>query len=214
MERNMALELLSRHGDFEDARPLVHVEGLSSPRVCNFLNELVRHMDPGECYLEIGTFRGLTLLSAAFGNRDRCCIGCDRFRLWGEFTGLGRFAKRALQRNIDRYRDDTGAVTVHACNSRRLFGRVNFPGPIGVYFYDGDHSYEGTRHGIVAAGPYLAERAIVLVDDWNDPVIVRATADAWEPAGMRVLWSRALAGDHSNKGWWNGLGVFWVERAL
>jgi hypothetical protein len=213
MNHNIAERLLDEHRDYAGARPLVDVDGLSSPRVCNFLNDLVRGLEPGESYLEIGTYKGLTLLSAAYKNSGKLCLGCDRFRLLGRFTGLGFVARRELERNVARYRPESATVRLFAMSSRRLFERGLVQGPVGVYFYDGDHSYAGTRHGVTAAAPYLARRSVLLVDDWNDPTIRRATADGLAAAGLRVLWQRELPGNHGPEGWWNGLGVFWLERA-
>ena len=212
MNDNIAARLLADHHDFDDARPLVDVRGLSSPRVCNFLNQLVRHMDPHECYLEVGTWQGLTLLSAAYGNFGRTCIGCDKFRVWGRHTGLGVRARRALERNVQRHRGRTADVLFHHTNSERLFAEARISSPVGVYFYDGDHSHRGTRDGITSATPFLSEKCVVLVDDWNDPVIRQATAAGLRDADLRVLWQRELSGDHTRQGWWNGLGVFFVEK--
>jgi hypothetical protein len=213
MQDNIALRALTEHADFEGARPLVAVEGLSSPRVCALLNQLVKRLEPGERYLEVGTFRGRTLLSAAHENPGKICIGCDRFRFWDRFTGPGFLAKRALFHNIQRYQADSAEIQFHAVSSRRLFAERRVVGPIGVFFYDGDHSYESTFHGIVSAAPLLSERAVVLVDDWNDPVIRMATEDAFSRAELRELWRRELPGDHTERGWWNGLGVFYLERS-
>ena len=213
MNNNIALAVLEEHQDFSGAEPLVDVTGMSSPRVCALLNALVRRMDPEECYLEVGTWQGLTLLSAALGNFGRTCIGCDKFRFWGRYTGWGRKAQRALERNIGRYRGCTADILFHAVSSRRLFAERRISSPVGVYFYDGDHSYRGTRSNLVAATPFLSDRAVVLVDDWNDPIIRAASLAGLGEAGLRVLWQRELNGDHSPKAWWNGLAVFFVEKA-
>ena len=213
MNNNIALAVLEEHQDFSGAEPLVDVTGMSSPRVCALLNALVRRMDPEECYLEVGTWQGLTLLSAALGNFGRTCIGCDKFRLWGRYTGWGVRARLALERNIGRYRGSTADILFHAVSSRRLFAERRISSPVGVYFYDGDHSYRGTRANLVAATPFLSDRAVILVDDWNDPAIRAASFDGLGEAGLSILWHRELAGDHSRAGWWNGLAVFFVEKA-
>jgi hypothetical protein len=213
MNTNIAADILEESNDFEGATHLVDVEGLSSARVCRFLNRLVARMEPGEIYLEIGTWKGRTLLSAAFGNNGKLCVGCDKFRFWGRFTGPGFLAKRDLFRNIERYRDRTAEIRFHHMTSRRFLANPSLPGPVGVYFYDGDHSYEGTLHGVVTAAPYLSERSVLVVDDWNDPEIRRATHDGIKQAGLEVLWSRELAGNQTEQGFWNGLGVFYLQRA-
>jgi hypothetical protein len=212
MNHNTVSQILGRHHDFVDARPLVEVRGLSSPRVCNLLNALVRELDPSEAYLEIGTWQGLTLLSAALGNFGRTCIGCDKFRFYGRFTGWGLGARRALLRNIRRYRGYTADIHFHHTTAARLFAERRVSTPVGLYFYDADHSYRGTRHGIEAAAPFLADRCLVILDDWNDPIIRRATHDGLEAAHLRRLWQGELGGDQTERGFWNGLGLFYVEK--
>src|SRR5438094_10191599 len=73
MDTNVAERLLRETDDFRDAVHLVDVDGMSSAKVCAFLNRLVASMDPCENYLEIGTWKGRTLLSAATDNTDRVC---------------------------------------------------------------------------------------------------------------------------------------------
>jgi hypothetical protein len=169
-------------------------------------------MAADEQYLEVGTWKGRTLLSAAFRNYQRVCIGCDRFRVWGRFTGPGALVRRALHSNIQRYQKECARIELHEMPSQRLFDEGHLRPPIGVYFYDGDHSYSETFHGVVAAVPFLAERSVLLVDDWNDPVIRCATREAIESAGLKLLWHRALPGHHDESAWWNGLGVYWLGR--
>jgi hypothetical protein len=212
MVHNIAEQILLETDDFRDARHLVDIEGLSSPKVCNFLNRLVANLAPGERYLEIGTWKGRTLFSAAFGNHGKVCVGCDKFRLWGKFTGPGWLARRAMLHNITHYRDKGATVHFHHMTSRALFAGGYVPASVGIYFYDGDHSYEETHHGMEAGARLLSPRAVVLVDDWNDPVVQRGARAGMDQGGLRVLWHRELPGNHTEGTWWNGLGVFYVER--
>jgi hypothetical protein len=212
METNLARQLLEETNDFEGARYLVDVEGMSSAKICSFLNALVARMDDEEHYLEVGTWKGRTLLSAAYHNRGRTCFACDKFRILGRWTGWGFKAKRQLMRNIERYRLECANVRFFHMTSRRFFERGLIPGPIGVYFYDGDHGYRLTRHGIVAAAPLLSRRSVLLVDDWNGESVRRATRDGIRDAGLKILWEREFEGDRTASGWWNGLGVFYVEQ--
>src|SRR5262249_12470746 len=121
METNLARQLLEETNDFEGARYLVDVEGMSSAKICSFLNALVARMDDEEHYLEVGTWRGRTLLSAAYQNRGRTCFACDKFRILGRWTGWGFKAKRQLMRNIERYRLECANVRFFHMTSRRFF---------------------------------------------------------------------------------------------
>jgi len=211
---NIAERAFVENHDFADACALVDVEGLSSPKVCNLLNQLVARMDPGEKYLEIGCYLGLTLLSAAHQNQGKTCIGCDKIRFWSSSTGWGFRVKRAILRNIERHRAGSAQVVFHHMRSQDLFRDGLVPAPIGVYFYDGDHSYAATRYHIVAARPVLSRRSVLVVDDWNDPEIQRGTRDGLREAGLRVLWQRDLAGQNGRSDqWWNGLSVRFIERS-
>jgi hypothetical protein len=211
MKENVAQQLLDATDDLRGAQHLVAVEGMSSAKVCVLLNRLVAGMDHGEHYLEIGTWKGRTLLSAAHGNAGRWCFGCDKFRVWGRHTGWGHDARRALLANVARYRGGAATLRFYDMPSRRLFAERRVPRPVGVYFYDGGHGYHDTREGLRCAGPLLADRATVLVDDWNDPVVRRATFDGIADAGLDVLWHRHLPGDHDENTFWNGVGVFYVQ---
>lgn len=213
MQTNIAAELLAEFRGFEGARPLVEIEGSSNARVCNFLNQLVRRMAPCERYLEIGSFKGKSLLSAAYDNRGRLCIGCDRFRFWSRNTGPGLVARQELYRNLARYRAHSAKIEFFSMSSERLFSGHYVHGPIGVYFYDGDASYTSTRHGVVSVAPHLAPRSVVVMDAWNDTVIRRATWDGIGQGKLDVLWHESLPQGPPSEGFGNGLGVFYLERA-
>jgi hypothetical protein len=212
MDGDVAGRLLDETEKRRGLGPLVDIDGMSSPKVCWLLNRLVAHLPAGERYLEVGTWQGLTLLSAAYGNLDKVCIGCDKFRLWGRWTGLGWSARRAFRANLRRLRPRCGYVHLYEMTDRRLFARGLVQPPIGVYFYDGDHSRAGTRHGIAAAAPLLSRQAVVLVDDWNIPEVREGAREGLHDAGLSVVWERELPGDHTRSGWWNGLAVFAVAR--
>ncbi len=206
---NIARAILEQHNDFAHAEHLVQVEGLSSPKVCNLLNQLVGALEDGEHYLEIGTWKGLTLCSAMYANPGKVCYACDKFRLWGRHTGWGFQARRALHANVGRYRPDGATVHFFDMESDKLFPQSLVPGRVKVYFFDGDHSYEGTRKAVVQAAPLLTQDAILLMDDFRGPEIPDATYQGIQDAGLEILWERNLTRE---QGWWNGLGVFHLHK--
>ena len=210
---SVARELLERTQDYMGAEPVVEdVEGMSSPRMCRFLNDLVGALPDDEVYLEIGSWKGLTLLSAARHNEGKKCIACDKFRFWGRYTGWGAVAELTLRQNVAFYADECADIVFHKMDSEELFARGLVEDRVGVYFFDGDHSFEGTYVGLREGAKLLADEAIVLVDDFNDRVIRGATYAALEDAGLEVTWQRRLEGDQTDRGFWNGLGVFHVRR--
>lgn len=210
---NYVEKILKDNNYFAEAKHLVDVEGMSTPRVCNLLNQLVGQMDDDEVYLEIGTWKGLTLCSAAYQNQSKKCVACDKFRFLGKFTGWGFKVKNALYSNIDKFAGESANITFHHMKSMEMFQRGHVPNNVAVYFYDGDHSYDGTYENIFAVGPHLAEKSVLLVDDWNDPIIQKATRKAIEDLELKIEWEEELEGvNQTQDGWWNGLGVFLLHK--
>ena len=91
-------------------------------------------------------------------------------------------------------------MTFHHMKSKALFERDLVPNNIGVYFYDGDHSYEATRLNIEWAESKLADTAVLLIDDYNDSEIRRATEDALANMSFDITWHEFLPGDATNQG--------------
>ena len=125
----------------------------------------------------------------------------------GSYTEIGRW-----DCNLKRYSAGAAQVSMMHTTSRKLFLRELVQAPVGVYFYDGDHSYESTYHGVVAAAKVLSPRSVLLMDDWNDPVIQAATRAGIREANLTVEWERELEGNQTQEGWWNGLGVFYLSK--
>ncbi len=138
-------------------------------RLCGLFTD-----DPGACYLEIGVFQGLTLLSVAVNYPDFPCFGIDNFSLLDpEGKNLGIVQERtkrlgagnALLINED-FEDALEDI------ERHLGGRK-----IGVFFIDGAHDYRSQLIALMLASPYLHERAVILIDDSNYAYVRQSTRD-------------------------------------
>lgn len=93
--------------------------GLSSPRVKALLNNLC--CLKGTNYLELGVYRGSTLISALFGNPECKAVGVDNFRYderepkrWAPENDIWHNVKSQLEANLDRY--DNPNLSVNNAN--------------------------------------------------------------------------------------------------
>jgi predicted O-methyltransferase YrrM len=92
--------------------------GLSSIRLKCLVNNLCAASDNLN-YLEIGTYKGSTLISALVGNPKTKAVGVDSFRYddrepkkWAPNDGIWENVKSQLYSNINRYKDpDSGVNT-------------------------------------------------------------------------------------------------------
>ncbi len=148
------------------------LDGMSSVKGRCLLNNLCRRA--GTRYLEVGVWVGSTLISALFGNSESVVAAdaIDNFSQFGgprdvfeqktrEFLGEGRFTL-----HVDGYREVAPALQP----------------PVNVYFYDGEHSAENQRDGLLHFWPCLADEFVFLGDDWNWPCVRQGT---YEGKGCR-----------------------------
>lgn len=189
--------------------PCPDVEGMVSVKKQQLLRLAFACIGEGECYLEVGTYQGKSLLSAAMGNISRPCYACDDFSQCSIPN-----ARERLLSNLERY----------GLRDRVVFFPTDFRGnltpshireAVGLYFYDGAHDYESHYQAIRLVEPLLAPVALVIIDVW------RFAADSQSYA--RVATKQAIIessrrwrqlynlparhnGDHAM--WWNGVAVF------
>src|SRR5438105_3688716 len=98
-------ELPQRYGDMYHSlhprdrklAPLCReVPGMATENKLMLLNFAASLLEPGEVYLEVGTWKGLSILGAMLGNGDREFFAIDNF---SQFGG----AVEELRRNLDQH---------------------------------------------------------------------------------------------------------------
>lgn len=121
--------------------------GFSSSRVEHLLNRLVQRMPQNECYLEIGVLEGRTLEAASIGNDGKTLVGVDPCEKY-DFVPDG-FGPNVLFVQA-RWQDLKTPLL-----------------PVGVCFYDGDHSTEQTRDFMLWLPQFAAGECVLVLDDWD-----------------------------------------------
>lgn len=127
--------------------------GMSGRKYRALINLVVSRL-PKARYLEVGSWKGSTVCAALHGNTAQgVCI--DN---WSEFGGPR-----------DEFMANTANITSRLRVIERDFRSVDYAslGKFNVYLFDGPHAEEDHRDGIVCALPALAERFLLIVDDWN-----------------------------------------------
>jgi protein O-GlcNAc transferase len=148
---------------------LEQVPGLATPNTLALLNLAAGSLEPGESYVEVGTYRGTSLISALLGNEGDF-VGIDNFT-------LGDGNREQLDANLARFGLDGRATVLEGDAFELVPGGALGDRRVGVWYYDAAHDYEHQLEGLRMVEPYLAPRALLIVDDseWDDPG--RATRD-------------------------------------
>jgi Methyltransferase domain len=128
----------------------------------------------GTCYLEVGTYRGLTLLSVASANSSVPCYGIDNFAQH-DHTGMNEtlIRQRAAKFNI------TNANLIITDFEDALMNLDSHIGKkqVGCYLVDGPHDYRSQLVCLTLARKWLAPRSIIFIDDSNYEHVRQANKD-------------------------------------
>jgi predicted O-methyltransferase YrrM len=189
----------SRHPqDRRFAAILEDVGGLARENNLALLNLAASLLGPGESYVEVGSFKGLSLVAAMLGNSGDF-VGIDDF-------SLGGGSRRQLDANLRRY-GLAGYTILEGDAFRLLHQGALGDRAVGVYYYDAAHDYRSQLRGLRLIEPYLADDALLIVDDTDWDQVARAMRDylAGQPRAERVV---LLDGkDRGQPWWWEGVQV-------
>ena len=172
------------------------------------LNLAASLLAPGESYVEVGSYYGASLIGAMRGN-DGDFVAIDRFEFGPlEVKGIQRPAasRAGLEENLRRF-DAEGATILEGDAFEVLEGGQLGDRRVGVYYFDGPHDYDSVVRGLRAVAPWLADEALLVVDDhdWDD--VARATRDYLATEQRAELLFDIPGGARGEPQWWDGVAV-------
>jgi len=187
------------------------VPGMATENKLAMLNLAAAHLGPGEAYLEVGSFKGLSLIGAMLGNQGRRFYAIENFL---EFNLDAEATRSELLANLARWVGPQQARLLEGDCFDLLRRRGGPLEPVGAYFYDGAHGRLPHYLALGLAEPWLATRALVVIDDASWPMVRRAT-DRYLAAhpGYRLLFDLPAEREEDPR-WWNGVRVYAFEREL
>jgi predicted O-methyltransferase YrrM len=167
------------------------VDGLSEENNLALIRLAARHLEAGEAYVEAGTYRGRSLIAAALAGEAEC-VGIDNF-------SFDDSDPAALQANLERFGVAARARMLDG-DAAAVLRAAELP-PVGVFFYDADHSTEATLRAFEAVIPHLAGHALIAADNADWPK-VRAAIDAFVDAHAEAELALRIAGRADGQPWW------------
>ena len=194
---------LPRNGRF--AEILEAVPGLARANNLALLNLAARCLAPGECYVEVGTYRGTSLIAAMLGNEDKEFVALDNW-------SLGDGGRELLDANLARYGLAGKPALLEGDAHETLRSDALAGRRVGVYYYDDGHEFEQQLDGLRLVEPHLASPALLLVDDsdWERVAAANAAYLEGAPRAEQVL--RLEGGDHGRAWWWAGVTAIAWDR--
>jgi len=193
------------------------LSGFSGNKLVGALQRLSRlyEEDVNACYLEVGVFQGLTLLSVASACPKLACYGIDNFAYHdpnGE--NLAIVEQRARKLGVENkflinqdYEDALESLKQHIYDKK-----------VGLYFVDGPHDYRSQFMCLELILPYLHRESVIVVDDCNYLHVRQANRDFLVTHPEFKLVFEAYTKCHpknmnasdeadARKGWWDGVNI-------
>jgi hypothetical protein len=202
--RNLAR---ARHpSDRSLSEVLKEIPGMATENKLKLLNIAVECLAENEVYVEVGCYKGASLVGAALGHPDAHLYACDNF---SQFDGVAE----KLGATLARY-TPPGQVSFFDSDFRVMMDTAPWdPKSIGAYFYDGGHSFKDQYEGLVYALPHLSSDAIIIIDDTNKRAARAANAlFARQVDHFDLILDLRTPRNHSPT-WWNGIQVYRYQRS-
>ncbi len=156
-------------------REVSRIPKMSTIAIGAIIDKLVGRMPLDEVYVNIGVWNGFTFLAGLVNNPSKTCIGVDNFCKFGG-------PRDQFQARFQKYRSPNHHF--FEMDYAEYLATVHHE-RIGVYMYDGDHTYENQLKGLELAEPFFAEDCVILVDDTNKQTARQATMDFVSSRGGR-----------------------------
>ena len=200
---------------FEDETGIL--DGLSGLKTIGALQRFCRlfQNDTSACYLEVGVFQGLSLLSVATNFPDLSCFGVDNFSI---LDPNGQNLEIVNSRIARLEAENVMLVNQDFEDALKLLPDYIQDRKIAVYFVDGAHDYRSQLVSLLLAQNHLHENAIIIVDDANYEFVRQSTKDflsafpdfkllfeAYSPAHPANLPADEL--QKWEQGWLNGVNI-------
>ncbi len=180
-------------------KALLKIDSMSTYAIGHLVNQICKHLNENQIYLNIGCWKGFTLIS---GMIETSCkvIGVDNF---SQFHG----PKNEFYSNFNKYQNkqkhffyDEDYKTFFK-NFEKKNERVSF------YYYDGEHSYKNQYENLKIADNFLDKDSIVFIDDINFQEVEKGTKDFLNKtkSNYKILKEVKTVNNHCHPSFWNGI---------
>ena len=189
---------------------ILMMDGMSGHKTRHLYNNICNL--EGATYLEIGTWKGSSFISAMYKNTNTLGISVDN---WTEFGN----PREEFHANVRRFLSPGQPLMLYDKDCWTLT-KNHIPKSIDIFMFDGAHNYEEQKKAITYYCQYFSKYVIIMIDDWIcDWVDVkRGTMDGFRESNLKILYQHEIglvnAPTHSMGGdtFWNGCGIFVCER--
>ena len=187
---------------------ILKIDGMSGDKTRHLYNNIC-NLEHGH-YLEIGTWKGSSFISAMYNNNNITGTVIDN---WSEFGG----PREEFNDNINKFLQNTNIKIID--KDSWTITDNDICAPIDIYMYDGGHTITDQTLAITYYAKYFNKYFIMLIDDWIAAAEAKiGTYKGIEETNIKVHYMCEIGlvntTNYHTRGdtFWNGCGVFVCER--
>lgn len=190
--------------------------GFSGETMVGVLQRLSRELlDENGCYLEVGVYQGLTLLSVANAIEKGEVYGIDNFAFFdSKGVNFGIVKERIKKLSLS----NVNVINMDYEDALESLKNEIGEKKVSVYFIDGPHDYRSQLMCLELIKPYLSEQAVVIIDDSNYRHVRQANRDFLKVNPEFKLFFESYTQNHPlnakdrdrkklENTWWNGVNI-------
>ena len=191
------------------------IKGLNSERIRHLLNNLCSQ--PGTVFLELGTFRGASVISAVWGNKSKAYT-IDNFT----FNPLGQPSKinpdgwpeieKSVHNLLSVFKiDDRVTVLKNEFSKVKL---TDIKEPVDILFYDANTSREKVKKDLFKFLPKLKDTCIILTSqaDVEDTTPAIREVIAGSKFNIDFEYHQKSRAVRDQTQWWSGVRVWLLKK--
>ena len=204
----------AEQGGLVEGSPLL--SGYSGAKLLGLLQRFAsRDVEGDSCYVEIGVFQGMTLLSVAAAAPAIEVYGIDNFSQFDrDNVNKSVVEQRMQEHNISNAR----LIDQDYEDALENLGQITGGKKVATYFIDGPHDYRSQLLCLELAKSYLSDDAVIIIDDSNYQHVRQASVDFLKLNSSFKLLFQHYGNAHpanlgeaavtaAREGWWNGITV-------
>ncbi len=150
------------------------LEGATGKKVLTILQHAIQLLDDDECYVEIGVYRGLSLISTSIVAPHITALGIDNFTQFDKNNSN----KTIVENLIHQHQlQNTRLINMDFEDALNSLDKYLNGKKIGLFFIDGPHDYRSQLVCLLFAKRFFSDQAMIVIDNCNYNHVRQANQD-------------------------------------
>lgn len=179
---------------------IIHIDGLCGLMTKHFYNNLIKNQIEPVRYLELGSWKGASFISAMYENNG-IFLSIDNWEVVGGKEEFLRNFEKFKRNNDASYLEFDYLTTVPDITSK-----------YNIYVYNGDSSINNNYNALINYNNFLDDIFIYIKNDWNEKYVREETEKAIIDLELTKLYKKEILCEKNINIWLNGICIYILKK--